>query len=173
MNKENNQRFEPYDDFDINSFKSVALNRIIGNNEIVNILDNNCIDCGGDLLYVKIYPYLQNPKTIETDDPFICMRVNHNRNADGFLEQISVEIDVVCHEKGMKRKVRSYETGEILSGTVIDILAEEIKKTLSGLDTSWIGELSCVSNTETVLYYKYPTRILTFMAKKESYVHHR
>ena len=73
----------------------------------------------------------------------------------------------------MKRKVRSYETGEYLSGTVIDIIAEEIKKSLVGLDTNWLGELELYSNTESVLYYEYPCRILTFEAKKESYAHHK
>lgn len=162
-----------YEDFDINSFKTVVLNTIVGNNEIINILDKNYINCGGKLLYEKIFPYLQNPKTVGTDEPFICFRVNHNRNRDYFLEEISVEIDVVCHEKGMKRKIRSYKTKDFVSGTVIDILGEEIKRSLSGLDTNWIGELICVGNTETVLYYKYPTRILTFTARKESYAHNR
>lgn len=161
------------DDFDINSFKDVVINTIIGNNEIVFILDKKCINCGGDLLYDKLFPYLQNPETIETDDPFICFRVNHVKNREYFLEEINVEVDVVCHEKGMKRRVKSYKTGETLSGTVIDVLGEEIKKSLSGLDTCWVGELTCISNTETVLYYKYPTRILTFTAKKESYAHHK
>lgn len=173
MAEQKNTVIAPYDDFDINSFKTVVLNAIIENNEIINILDKDCIDSGGNLLYKKIFPYMQNPKTIQLDDPFICFRVNHNRNASHFLEQISVEIDVVCHEKGMNKKVRSYKTGKILSGTVIDILGEEIKRTLSGLDTEWIGELTCVGNTETVLYYKYPARILTFTAMKESYAHHK
>ena len=166
MNKE-------YEDFDINSFKTAVINAIVENNEIVYQLDRDCIDSGGKLLYERIFPYLQNPETVETTDPFICFRVNHSRTPNYFIEDINIEVDVVCHEKGMKRKVRSYETGEYLSGTVIDIIAEEIKKSLVGLDTNWLGELECYSNTESVLYYKYPCRILTFEAKKESYAHHK
>lgn len=161
------------DDFDINSFKTVVVNTLVGNDEIIYQLDKDCVGSGGKLLFEKIFPYLQNPKTVETTDPFICFRVNHNRNANYYIEDINVEIDVVCHEKGMKRRVKSYKTNEFLSGTVIDIIAEEIKKSLSGLDTNWLGELRCVSNNESVLYYEYPCRIITFTAKKENYAHNK
>ena len=73
----------------------------------------------------------------------------------------------------MKKRVQSYKTGKFVSGTVIDIIAEEIKKSLTGLDTNWLGELRLVSNTESVLYYEYPCRVLTFEAKKESYANYR
>lgn len=159
------------EDFDVNSFKSAVINKIVENNEIVYNLDDEYIDAGGGLLYKKIFPYLQNPKTIETTSPFICFKVNHVRNKQYFLEEINVIIYVVCHEKEMSKKVQSYETKEYLSGTVLDILGEEIKKTLSGMETNWIGELICTSNTEEVLYYEYPCRILTFSAMKESYGH--
>lgn len=159
------------EDFDVNSFKSAVINKIVENNEIVYNLDDEYIDAGGGLLYKKIFPYLQNPKTIETTSPFICFKVNHVRNKQYFLEEINVIIYVVCHEKEMSKKVQSYETKEYLSGTVLDILGEEIKKTLSGMETNWIGELTCTSNTEEVLYYEYPCRILTFSAWKESYGH--
>ena len=114
---------------------------------------------------------MQNPKTIEKTSPIICFKVNHVRNQQYFLEEINVVIYIVCHEKAMAQRVQSYKTKEYLSGTVIDILGEELKKTLSGMETNWIGELTCVSNTEEVLYYEYPCRILTFTAKKESYGH--
>lgn len=159
------------EDFDVNSFKSAVINKIVENNEIVYNLDDEYIDAGGGLLHKKIFPYLQNPKTIETTSPFICFKVNHVRNKQYFLEEINVIIYVVCHEKEMSKKVQSYETKEYLSGTVLDILGEEIKKTLSGMETNWIGELICTSNTEEVLYYEYPCRILTFSAMKESYGH--
>lgn len=159
------------EDFDVNSFKSAVINKIVENNEIIYNLDDEYIDAGGGLLYKKIFPYLQNPKTIETTSPFICFKVNHVRNKQYFLEEINVIIYVVCHEKEMSKKVQSYETKEYLSGTVLDILGEEIKKTLSGIETNWIGELICTSNTEEVLYYEYPCRILTFSAMKESYGH--
>lgn len=159
------------EDFDVNSFKSAVINKIVENNEIVYNLDDEYIDAGGGLLYKKIFPYLQNPKTIETTSPFICFKVNHVRNKQYFLEEINVIIYVVCHEKEMSKKVQSYKTKEYLSGTVLDILGEEIKKTLSGMETNWIGELTCTSNTEEVLYYEYPCRILTFSAMKESYGH--
>ena len=159
------------EDFDVNSFKSAVINKIVENNEIIYNLDDEYIDAGGGLLYKKIFPYLQNPKTIETTSPFICFKVNHVRNKQYFLEEINVIIYVVCHEKEMSKKVQSYETKEYLSGTVLDILGEEIKKTLSGMETNWIGELICTSNTEEVLYYEYPCRILTFSAWKESYGH--
>ena len=158
-------------DFDINSFKSAVINSIAQNNEIIYLLDEEYIDAGGGLLYKKIFPYLQNPKTIEKTSPFICFKVNHTRNKQYFLEEINVVIYIVCHEKEMTKRVQSYETKEYLSGTVIDILGEEIKKTLSGMDTNWIGELICTNNTEEVLYYEYPCRILTFSAMKESYGH--
>lgn len=51
--------FQIEEDFDINSFKSVVINTIIENNEIVNQLDKNYIGCGGALLYDKVFPYLQ------------------------------------------------------------------------------------------------------------------
>ena len=159
------------EDFDVNSFKSAVINKIVENNEIVYNLDDEYIDAGGGLLCKKTFPYLQNPKTIETTSPFICFKVNHVRNKQYFLEEINVIIYVVCHEKEMNKKVQSYETKEYLSGTVLDILGEEIKKTLSGMETNWIGELICTSNTEEVLYYEYPCRILTFSAMKESYEH--
>lgn len=72
----------------------------------------------------------------------------------------------------MTKKVQSYDTQKIKSGTVIDVIAEEIKKELSGLDTEWIGELKLQSNIEDVLYYEYPYRMLTFSAYKESYAHY-
>lgn len=158
-------------DFDINSFKSAVINKVVENNEIINNLDDEYIDAGGGLLYKSIFPYLQNPKTIESTAPFICFKVNHVRNSNIFIEEINVIIYVVCHEKEMSKKVYSYETKEYISGTVIDIIGEEIKKTLSGMETNWIGELACISNTEEVLYYEYPCRVLTFTAKKESYGH--
>lgn len=157
------------DDFDINSFKSTVINKIAGNNEIIFLLDDEYINAGGGLLYKKIFPYLQNPKTVETTSPFICFKVDHTKNKDYYLEEISVVIYIVCHEKEMAKRVRSYGTNELLSGTVIDIIGEEIKKTLSGMETNWIGKLICTSNTEGVLYYEYPHRILTFSAMKESY----
>lgn len=161
------------DDFDINSFKAAVINTIVENNEIVYQLDENFVNSGGNLLNIRIFPFLQNPKTVETTDPFICFRVNHTSNANAYVENINVEIDVICHEKGMKKRVQSYKTGHFVSGTVIDIIAEEIKKSLVGLDTNWLGELRLVSNTESVLYYEYPCRVLTFEAKKESYANYR
>lgn len=159
------------EDFDINSFKSVVINKIVENNEIVWNLDNEYIDAGGGLLNKRLFPFIQNPKTVENTAPFICFKVDHTRNRDYFLEEINVVIYVVCHEKEMTKKVQSYKTKEILSGTIIDILGEELKKTLAGLETNWIGKLTCVSNTEEVLYYEYPCRVLKFSAMKESYAH--
>ena len=72
----------------------------------------------------------------------------------------------------MLEKVKDYKTGHVMSGTIIDNLAEEIKKTLVGLDTNWIGELKLYSNTEGTLNYEYPYRIMTFTAMKESYAHY-
>lgn len=160
------------DDFDINSFKSKVINTILGNNELVYILDEDYIDCGGGLLYKKLFPYMQNPKTIETTSPFICFKVDHVHNKNIFLEDINVVIYVVCHEKEMTKKVQSYTTKKNKSGTVIDIIGEELKKSLSGMDTEWIGELTLERNTEEVLYYEYPCRVLTFSAHKESYAHY-
>lgn len=160
------------EDFDINSFKSKVINTILGNNELVYILDEDYIDCGGGLLYKKLFPYMQNPKTIETTSPFICFKVDHVHNKNIFLEDINVVIYVVCHEKEMTKKVQSYTTKKNKSGTVIDIIGEELKKSLSGMDTEWIGELTLERNTEEVLYYEYPCRVLTFSAHKESYAHY-
>lgn len=160
------------EDFDVNSFKSKVIGAILGNNEIVYMLDKDYIDCGGGLLNKRLFPFMQNPKTIENTSPFICMKVDHVRNRNLFIEDINVVIYVVCHEKEMTKKVQSYETKEYKSGTIIDIISEEIKTLLSGLDTEWIGELTLERNTEEVLYYEYPCRVLTFSAHKESYAHY-
>ena len=160
------------EDFDINSFKSKVIDTILENNEIVYLLDKDCIDCGGELLFKRLFPFMQNPKTVTDTAPFICFKVNHTSNQNAYLENITVVIYVVCHEKEMTKKVQSYDTQKIKSGTIIDIIAEEIKKGLSGLDTEWIGELKLQSNIEDVLYYEYPYRMLTFSAYKESYAHY-
>lgn len=160
------------EDFDINSFKSKVIDTILENNEIVYLLDKDCIDCGGGLLFKRLFPFMQNPKTVTDTAPFICFKVNHTSNQNAYLENITVVIYVVCHEKEMTKKVQSYDTQKIKSGTIIDVIAEEIKKELSGLDTEWIGELKLQSNIEDVLYYEYPYRMLTFSAYKESYAHY-
>ena len=160
------------EDFDINSFKSKVIDTILENNEIVYLLDKDYIDCGGGLLFKRLFPFMQNPKTVTNTAPFICFKVNHTSNQNAYLENITVVIYVVCHEKEMTNKVQSYDTQKIKSGTVIDVIAEEIKKELSGLDTEWIGELKLQSNIEDVLYYEYPYRMLTFSAYKESYAHY-
>lgn len=160
------------EDFDINSFKSKVIDTILENNEIVYLLDKDYIDCGGGLLFKRLFPFMQNPKTVTDTAPFICFKVNHTSNQNAYLENITVVIYVVCHEKEMTKKVQSYDTQKIKSGTVIDVIAEEIKKELSGLDTEWIGELKLQSNIEDVLYYEYPYRMLTFSAYKESYAHY-
>ena len=160
------------EDFDINSFKSKVIDTILGNNEIVYLLDKDYIDCGGGLLFKRLFPFMQNPKTVTNTAPFICFKVNHTSNQNAYLENITVVIYVVCHEKEMTKKVQSYDTQKIKSGTVIEVIAEEIKKELSGLDTEWIGELKLQSNIEDVLYYEYPYRMLTFSAYKESYAHY-
>ena len=160
------------EDFDINSFKSKVIDTILENNEIVYLLDKDCIDCGGELLFKRLFPFMQNPKTVTDTAPFICFKVNHTSNQNAYLENITVVIYVVCHEKEMTKKVQSYDTQKIKSGTIIDVIAEEIKKELSGLDTEWIGELKLQSNIEDVLYYEYPYRMLTFSAYKESYAHY-
>ena len=160
------------EDFDINSFKSKVIDTILENNEIVYLLDKDYIDCGGGLLFKRLFPFMQNPKTVTNTAPFICFKVNHTSNQNAYLENITVVIYVVCHEKEMTKKVQSYDTQKIKSGTVIDVIAEEIKKELSGLDTEWIGELKLQSNIEDVLYYEYPYRVLTFSAYKESYAHY-
>lgn len=160
------------EDFDINSFKSTVIDTILENNEIVYLLDKDYIDCGGGLLFKRLFPFMQNPKTVTNTAPFICFKVNHTSNQNAYLENITVVIYVVCHEKEMTKKVQSYDTQKIKSGTVIDVIAEEIKKELSGLDTEWIGELKLQSNIEDVLYYEYPYRMLTFSAYKESYAHY-
>ena len=160
------------EDFDINSFKSKVIDTILGNNEIVYLLDKDYIDCGGGLLFKRLFPFMQNPKTVTDTAPFICFKVNHTSNQNAYLENITVVIYVVCHEKEMTKKVQSYDTQKIKSGTIIDVIAEEIKKELSGLDTEWIGELKLQSNIEDVLYYEYPYRMLTFSAYKESYAHY-
>lgn len=157
------------EDFDINPFKSKVINTILGNNEIVYLLDKDYIDCGGGLLFKRLFPFLQNPKTVSDTAPFICLKVDHTSNRNVYLENINVVIYVICHEKQMTKKIQSYRTKKIRSGTVIDIIAEEIKKGLSGLDTEWIGELQLQSNKEDVLYYEYPYRVLTFSAYKETY----
>lgn len=163
---------QTFEDFDTNSFKSVVINELCGNNEIVALLDKDYIDVGGSLLNKRIFPFLRNPKTIEDTSPFICFKVDHIRNRNVFVETIDVIIYVVCHEREMLKKVQDYKTGHIKSGTIIDNLAEEIKKTLVGLDTNWIGELKLFSNTEDILNYEYPYRVLTFTANKESYAHY-
>lgn len=155
--------------FDINTFKTMVINKIVNNDEIIFNLDNDYVGAGGGLMFKQIFPFLQNPKTVETTAPFICFKVNHIRNSNIYLEEINVIIYVVCHEKEMSKRVLNYETREVISGTVIDIISEEIKKDLSGLDTNWIGKLRCASNTEEVLYYEYPCRVLTFTARKETY----
>lgn len=160
------------EDFDINSFKSKVIDTILENNEIVYLLDKDYIDCGGGLLFKRLFPFMQNPKTVTNTAPFICFKVNHTSNQNAYLENITVVIYVVCHEKEMTKKVQSYDTQKIKSGTVIDVIAEEIKKELSGLNTEWIGELKLQSNIEDVLYYEYPYRMLTFSAYKESYAHY-
>ena len=160
------------EDFDINSFKSKVIDTILENNEIVYLLDKDYIDCGGVLLFKRLFPFMLNPKTVTNTAPFICFKVNHTSNKNAYLENITVVIYVVCHEKEMTKKVQSYDTQKIKSGTVIDVIAEEIKKELSGLDTEWIGELKLQSNIEDVLYYEYPYRMLTFSAYKESYAHY-
>ncbi len=160
------------EDFDINSFKSKVIDTILENNEIVYLLDKDYIDCGGGLLFKRLFPFMQNPKTVTDTAPFICFKVNHTSNQNAYLENITVVIYVVCHEKEMTKKVQSYDTQKIKSGTIIDVIAEEIKKELSGLDTEWIGELKLQSNIEDVLYYEYPYRMLTFSAYKESYAHY-
>lgn len=160
------------EDFDINSFKSKVIDTILENNEIVYLLDKDYIDCGGGLLFKRLFPFMQNPKTVTNTAPFICFKVNHTSNQNAYLENITVVIYVVCHEKEMTKKVQSYDTQKIKSGTVIDVIAEEIKKELSGLDAEWIGELKLQSNIEDVLYYEYPYRMLTFSAYKESYAHY-
>ena len=160
------------DDFDVNSFKSKVIDTILENNEIVYLLDKDYIDCGGGLLFKRLFPFMQNPKTVTNTAPFICFKVNHTSNQNAYLENITVVIYVVCHEKEMTKKVQSYDTQKIKSGTIIDVIAEEIKKELSGLDTEWIGELKLQSNIEDVLYYEYPYRMLTFSAYKESYAHY-
>lgn len=163
---------ETFEDFDTNSFKSVVINELCGNNEIVALLDKEFIDAGGGLLNNRIFPFLRHPQTIEDTSPFICIKVDHIRNRNHFIETIDVLIYIVCHERELLKKVQDYKTGHIKSGTLIDILAEEIKKTLVGLDTNWIGKLKLYSNTEDVLNYEYPYRLLTFTAMKESYAHY-
>lgn len=160
------------DDFDVNSFKSKVINTILENNEIIYLLDKDYIDCGGGLLYKRLFPFLQNPKTVSDTAPFICLKVDHIWNANVYLENINVTIYVICHEKEMTKKVQSYKSKENRSGTVIDVIAEEIKKSLVGMDTDWIGELKLESNKEDVLYYEYPYRVLTFSAYKESYAYY-
>ncbi len=160
------------EDFDINSFKSKVIDTILENNEIVYLLDKDYIDCGGGLLFKRLFPFMRNPNTVTKTAPFICFKVNHASNENAYLEKITVVIYVVCHEKEMTKKVQSYDTQKIKSGTIIDVIAEEIKKELSGLDTEWIGELKLQSNIEDVLYYEYPYRMLTFSAYKESYAHY-
>ena len=160
------------DDFDVNSFKSKVINTILENNEIIYLLDKDYIDCGGGLLFKRIFPFLQNPKTVTDTAPFICFKVNHVRNTNIYLETINVFIYVICHEKEIVKKVQSYKTKKYKSGTVIDVISEEIKKSLSGMDTEWIGELKLESINEDVLYYEYPYRVLTFSAYKESYAVH-
>lgn len=164
---------QTFEDFDTNSFKSVVINELCGNNEIVALLDKDYIDAGGGLLNNRIFPFLRNPKTIEDTSPFICFKVDHIRNRNVFVETINVIIYIVCHEREMLKKVQDYKTGHVKSGTIIDNLAEEIKKTLVGLDTNWIGELKLFSNTEDILNYEYPYRVLTFTANKESYAHYK
>ena len=122
------------EDFDVNSFKSKVINTILENNEIVYLLDKNYIDCGGGLLFNRLFPFMQNPKTVDNSAPFICFKVDHVRNKNIYLENINVVIYVVCHEKEMTKKVQSYKTKQYISGTVIDIIGEEIKK---------IGRASC------------------------------
>lgn len=156
-------------DFDVNSFKTKVIDEILENNEIIYLLDKNYIDCGGGLLNKKLFPFMQNPKTIEDTSPFICFKVDHEKNDNCFIEDIYVVIYIICHEKEMTKKVESYETKQVRSGTVIDIIGEEIKAQLTGLDTNWIGRLSLEKNIEEVLYYEYPCRILTFKARKEAY----
>lgn len=161
-----------FEDFDTNSFKSVVINELCGNNKIVALLDKDYVDAGGGLLNKRIFPFLRNPKTVEDTSPFICFKVDHIKNRNLFIETIDVVIYIVCHEREMLKKVKDYKTGHVISGTIIDNLAEEIKKTLVGLDTNWIGKLKLYSNTEDILNYEYPYRIMTFTAMKESYAHY-
>lgn len=162
-----------FEDFDVNSFKTAVINAICENSEIVYILDKEYIDSGGGLLWNKLFPYPRIPNTKEETTPYICFKVDHIKNKNAFIETIDVVIYVVCHQKEMNKKVLDYKTGETLSGTVIDIIGEELKKSLCGLETNWIGELSLYSNTEETFSYEYPYRALTFTAMKQSYEHYK
>ncbi len=161
---------ETFEDFDINAFKSVVINELVGNNEIIALLDENYIDVGGNLLNKRIFPFLRNPKTVEDTSPFICLKVDHIRNANLYIETIDVIVYIICQEKENLKKVRDYKTGHIMSGTIIDILAEKVKKTLVGLDTAWIGELKLFSNTEDILNYDYPAKIVKHIIRHFNFI---
>lgn len=162
-----------YEEFDINAFKSEIINVICENPKIIALIDEDYVDAGGALLNSRIFPYIRIPKTIEQSPPYVCFKVDHIRNANTYLETIDVTMYIVCHEKEMDKQVYDFENKLPLSGTIIDILGEEMKKTLCGLDTKWIGELRLYSNTEEILSYEYPCRVLVFTAFKESYANYK
>lgn len=162
-----------YEEFDINAFKSVIINELCDNSKIVSLIDPEYIGAGGGLLNTRIFPYILIPDVSYQSPPYISFKVDHIRNRNTYIETLDVIMYVVCHKKEMDKKVLDYETKQPLSGTIIDILGEEIKKTLVGLDTRWIGELSLYSNTEEILSYEFPCRVLTFTAFKESYANYK
>ena len=61
------------DDFDVNSFKSKVINTIFENNEIIYLLDKDYIDCGGGLLFKRIFPYFARSPVITIAKAF-CAR---------------------------------------------------------------------------------------------------
>lgn len=110
---------------------------------------------GDELLETHIYPYDFLPDTSEDAFAYLCFDVDITSSTDSLTKNLKIYIWVFCHQSIIKTE----------NGMRIDLLAEEIEKTLNGNIKLGLGSTELDFSRRLVPAPGYVGRVMGFNFK--------
>lgn len=145
----------------VTEWKDIAIAKFLANEEIIKALDVTEEEVESGLTYVRIFPHLYIPDTIEETSSFINVEVRvPDISQNGVWVYPELIVDVIVHQNKMKLDMPG------VSATRADYLSQLVDKELNGSHDFGVGELVLVSNEPGSVNDKFRFRRLTFVAQE-------
>ena len=128
---------------DIGLYKSVIINSLLDNQEIMELmLGKKYTDSDVEnIVYKQIFPYLYIDETQTETKTYICCEVNIPRIPTATIKDLTITIWAFCHKDIMQYSKKGYK------GSRTDILSDMIERCLCDSDKFGIGKLHLDSVT--------------------------
>lgn len=143
--------------FEIGEFKLTLIRKLIGNDDVVRLLDpTGALEYPDDLIYTNIFPYDRVPKTEQDVNTYITVQVNVASIPvkNDITRDLAIVVTIYSHEDLMYVKGSNSDRIDLLSAKIDEILNES--------NDFGIGYVQLESNTEHVLDSKHFYREVVF-----------